>query len=88
MFIHFSPIRMDAMLEAAVQDGVLVVNGAAIDPADPGSDWVVTSEQVDGAWHVTLLLPHGAGAGPSALFPAPVEMAQDGPVPVPGQEHA
>ena len=85
MIIHFSPIRMDAALSAEVRDGLLVVNGSTVDPDRPESDWVVGSDQTDGLWQVTLLLPYGPGAGPAVLFPQPVEMSQDGPVPLPGQ---
>ena len=85
MIIHFSPIRMDAVLDAAVQDDVLVVNGQAVDPAAPASDWIISSEMIDGTWHVTLLLPHGPAADPSVLFPVPEEVTEDGPVALPGQ---
>lgn len=88
MIINFSPIRMDRTLTAAVKGGTLILNGTEVDLEAPAHDWVLGAEQVDGDWHVTLLLPHGPDADAAALFPEPVTVTGDGPVPLPGAKPA
>jgi hypothetical protein len=63
----------------------LVLNGTSCNLAKGQTcDWIVgTPEKVDGVWQVMLILPHGARAPEETLFPAPIGMAKDGPVPLP-----
>lgn len=88
--ITLSPMRRDDPLAVSVAGDVLVLNGEAIDiatyTADPEAphDWIVGQpEQVDGVWHVTIVLPHGAEAPEATRFPAPITVTADGPVTLP-----
>lgn len=85
MQITLTPIRHDTPLTAARKGDVLVLNGTSCNLAKGQTcDWIVgTPEKVDGVWQVTLILPHGARAPEDTLFPAPIGMAKDGPVPLP-----
>lgn len=84
MKITLNPIRMDAQLSASVSGDVLNINGNAFDlSAYSECEWIIGEpENIDGVWHVTVLLPHGADAPDETRFPAPI-IATDGPVPLP-----
>jgi hypothetical protein len=46
--------------------------------------WLASDiERIDGALHLTLILPHGANAPRDTLFPTPLHLATDGPVDLP-----
>lgn len=97
MIISFSPVRMDAALNIARKGDVLTINGSAYDFGPLPEGGRLPREAVDCPWlasdvtreggilRLTLILPHGAYAPPQTLFPAPVTMTGDGPVPVPPQ---
>lgn len=90
MIIMLTPIRMDAGLSAARAGDALILNGEAVDLAayDPEAGpnpWIVgRPERIEGTWRVTLILPHGPDAPEEALWPAPLVLAGDGPLPLPG----
>lgn len=96
MMIRFSPIRSDMALALECRGDVLLVNGVAQDFGalaegavlardSIGGDWLASDvTRVAGVVHLTVILPHAADAGPERLFPAPCQMAGDGPVPLPG----
>lgn len=93
--ITLSPIRLDASLELARAGDSLRVNGQSLDfsaltegaclpAADFGCELLVSDITcTDGTVRLTLLLPHGAEASEAALYPAPLTVMADGPVPLP-----
>lgn len=85
MIITLTPIRHDIPLIAERMKDRLILNGVPVDMASPGEcSWILGQpEQREGRWHVMLLVPHGADAPPETLFPAPVVLTGDGPVPLP-----
>lgn len=84
MQITLSPIRMDATLTVTRAGDVLTINGTKIDLAAPTpNDWIVDTDLIDGVRHVTLIFPHGATPPPETLSPAVIDVAADGPVPLP-----
>lgn len=100
MHISFSPMRRDDRLELVRQGDVLIVNGEAFDftslaegdslpRAALACDWLASDvTRAGGAIHLTLILPHGAGAGQETLFPAPRLVTSDGPVDLPPHDAA
>lgn len=92
MIVTLSPARMDAGLSAIRAGNVLTLNGEPVDLALYDADgapnpWIVGRPvRVGGVWHVTLILPHGPGAPQEALWPAPLALAGDGPLPLPGAQ--
>ena len=72
-----------------------VVNGLPLDcSALPEGDRIAATDAgcealisdilaQDGGLHLTLLLPHGAEAPETALFPAPLMLDSDGPAALP-----
>lgn len=95
MIISFSPVRMDVVLQVSREEDVLTINGTALDFGPLPDGGSLPREAVDCPWlasdvtreggllRLTLILPHGAGAPPETLFPAPVMVTGNGPVPVP-----
>ena len=95
MQITLSPMRRDDTLTLHRKGNVLTVNGMALDltalpdgatlpRAAVGCDWLAGDiTRTDGVLHLTLILPHGADAGPDLLFPAPLRLTGDGPVVLP-----
>ena len=95
MRITFSPMRGDMPLSLALRGDTLVVNGKSFDFSDLPDGAELSAEALDSPWFVTevrrdkgklllgLILPHGAGAPPARLFPAPLEVDEDGPIPLP-----
>lgn len=96
MHITLTPIRMDPTELQVRRDGdALVVNGQRLDfaqmadgSARPALDWdcpflVGQVQRENGAVTLTLLLPHGADAGPETLFPAAIDDPENGPLPLP-----
>ncbi|WP_297340310.1 hypothetical protein [Pseudophaeobacter sp.] len=95
MKINLSPTRMDAALTLEKQGDVLIINGEAFDfaPLAEGHTlpraavscvWLVSDvTRIGGVIHLTLLLPHGAQAPQSRLFPLPLNLTADGPVELP-----
>lgn len=92
MKLIFSPVRMDEALIASVHGDVLVLNGEALDFAPLPAGAILPRDAIDNPWiagdvqrgedgllSVPLILPHGANAPESSLFPRPVEVS-DGPV--------
>ena len=97
MIITLTPMRRDDALTLHRAGDVLTINGVAHDfgplpegallpCAAVGCDWIASDvARIEGAIHLTLILPHGPDAAPETLFPAPLHLAEDGPVALPGQ---
>jgi len=95
MQITFSPSRRDRPLHLTRSGDTLTINGETFDfsPLPEGatlptnaiaSDWFVGPvARTGGELHLTLVLPHGANAPQETLFPAPLTLTGDGPVPLP-----
>lgn len=95
MHITFSPARSDARLDLARAGDVLTINGADFDFGPLAEGATLPAEAIDSAWFVgpversggelsvVLLLPHGPDAPEATRFPAPIEVAGDGPIAVP-----
>ncbi len=96
MKLTFSPVRMDVPLTASVLGDVLTLNGEALDfePLMKGAtlprvaidcDWISGDVWRDesGQLCVPLVLPHGAAAPESTLFPEPLTVNTDGPIALP-----
>ena len=85
MIITFSPVRMAQPIAVVRAGDRLLIEGVPVELSrlPPDHPWIESARHEDGVWHVTLRLPHGAGAPPETLFPHPVVVAEDGPVPLP-----
>lgn len=95
MLITLSPMRRDDVLTVAVAAAgtVLVVNDTAITLADYVAGtcpWIIGQPiRQDDRWQVALILPYGPIADPAdpaaaaVLFPTPIAVNTDGPVPLP-----
>lgn len=93
MLITLLPMRHDDTLTVGVTQSTLTLNGAVVDLTtyEAGANpWIVgLPDQVAGIWQVTLILPYGPvpdatdPAAQAVLFPAPIRVTQDGPVPLP-----
>jgi hypothetical protein len=92
MIIHMTPQMRADPLTAERHGDTLVLNGIAHDFTDlpegaqaiPDSGWFAgpVSRQ-DGRICLTLILPHGDTAPAETLFPAPLDVQADGPLPLP-----
>jgi len=95
MLIDLVPQRRDGVLVLHRAGDVLTVNGAALDfgplpeggtlPAEAvGCDWLAAEvTRTGGRVRLALILPHGPEAPPQVLFPAPLDLEEDGPVMLP-----
>lgn len=91
VIVIFSPIRATGELCLHRVGDVLQINGEAVDLSgvpegariEPPHPAIEAVHRAGGILHVTVILPHGADAPEAVLFPAPVEMTGDGPVPLP-----
>jgi hypothetical protein len=95
MKITFLPQRRDERLELHRAGDVLTINGEEFDfaplpegatlPAEAiDSDWITGPvERIEGALHMTLILPHGPRAAEATRFPAALFVNGNGPVAVP-----
>lgn len=93
MHIAFSPVRTDRRPVFEKSGDILVIDGEAFDfsglpeggrlPSEAvETDWITGCiERRDGLLSLTLLLPHGADAPGETLFPVPVTVTADGPIP-------
>ncbi|WP_209427529.1 DUF4376 domain-containing protein [Pararhodobacter sp. SW119] len=96
MRIAFSPIRRDGTLSLERAGDTLLLNGTAFDFAPLPEGAMLPPEAMDGDWfagpveriagvlHLALFLPHGRDAAEAARFPAPITVAVDGPIALPG----
>lgn len=92
MKITFTPqSRFDTLTLHRAGD-VLTVNGVDLDFStlaegeithEPGSDLVVRAARMDGRIEATVILPYWGAEPDAALYAAPVDVNEDGPVPVP-----
>lgn len=58
--------------------------GATLPRAAVACEWLASDvERIDGALHLTLILPHGPNAPEATRFPEPVTLTGDGPVALP-----
>ena len=90
MKITLSPQRRDDTLEVIKSGDILTINGTAYDlsvvpegatlPRDAvDCAWLTSDvERIDGVLHLTLILPHGAGASYATRFPTPLLDPADG----------
>ena len=90
MKITLSPQRRDDTLEVTKSGDTQTINGTAYDfsVVPEGATlprgavdciWLVSDvERIDGVLHLTLILPHGAGASYAARFPNPLLDPADG----------
>lgn len=95
MIITLSPMRSDGALDIARHGDVLTINGMTLDlsvipegatlpPGAVDSPWIVGPiSRTAGVLRLTILLPHGASAGPDVRYPAPLTITSDGPVALP-----
>lgn len=95
MQINWTPVRRDEALTVTRQGDTLTINGETFDfsPLPVGAtlsrdavacEWLASDVERNGdVISLTLLLPHGANAPHDTLFPQPMEVVADGPVPVP-----
>jgi hypothetical protein len=95
MHISLTPMRRDDRLYLTRAGDILTFNGAAFDfgPIPEGAtlpqdavncQWLASDIwRLDGVLHLTLILPHGPLAPQATLFPVPIMLARDGPVPLP-----
>ena len=95
MQITLSPVRSDETLALSRAGDVLILNGQVFDfgplpdgatlPAEAiDSDWIVGPvSRIDGELHLTLRLPHGPNPSEAVAFPAPIHVAEDGPIALP-----
>jgi hypothetical protein len=98
MILTLSPMRRDDALTLARAGEVLVVNGTPvdlgalsegeeIDAGLTGCPYLVGPiRREGGVLHLTVILPHGATPPQETLFPAPVTVAGDGPIPLPAPD--
>lgn len=85
----------DRQLTLYAQGDALTINGQTYDfsPLPEGAtlpraavecEWLASDiERIDGALHLTLILPHGPNAPEVTRFPAPIAVTGDGPVALP-----
>ena len=93
MLIQFSPQRSTEELEVERYGDLLTFNGDAVnlgkipeggDGFDPEWRWIIEPvTRVDGQLRVTISLPIGPDASDAALWPEPLTLTDDGPVPLP-----
>jgi hypothetical protein len=95
MKISLTPVRLDKELTLSRKGDVLEINGEAFDlsgipegarlPAGAVTcEWLASDiERINGALHLTLILPHGANAPQETTFPAPLDVTEDGPIELP-----
>jgi AcrR family transcriptional regulator len=97
MRLTLSPVRSDAVLYLHRAGDVLTINGEAFDLGDVDEGDVLPRAAIDcpwiiddvtrtgGALQLRMALPHGAGAGSGALFPAAIDPVPSGAVTLPGR---
>lgn len=90
MKITLSPQRRDDTLEVIKAGDTLTINdvdydfsvvpeGANLPKGAVDCTWLASDvERVEGVLHLTLILPHGAGASYAARFPTPLLDPADG----------
>lgn len=95
MRIVLCPQRHDDLLHVAKAGDILTINGDAFDftglPDGATIDaemvpcaWIIgTVARIDGALHLTLLLPHGPNPSEAVAFPAALIDPPDGPLDLP-----
>lgn len=95
MNITLSPTRSDAPLSISKQGDALTINGVTYDfsvipdgatlPASAVDCEYITGnvERINGALHITLLLPHGPNPSQAVAFPEPLINPADGPLELP-----
>ena len=95
MKITLSPTRSDAPLSISKQGDALTINGVTYDfsvipdgatlPASAVDCEYITGnvERINGALHITLLLPHDPNPPQAVAFPEPLINPADGPLELP-----
>lgn len=95
MNITLSPQLSSSSLSVAKSGEILTINGeefdfgplpegASLPPAAVACGFITGDvRRVGGVLHLTLLLPHGAGASEAARFPAPIINPADGALELP-----
>lgn len=95
MKLTFSPQLRAAPVAVSVTGDAIEIDGVIYDFAPLAEGDVLPREAVDCPWlasdvtrdegHITLalILPHGSAAPQETLFPEPLTITSDGPVPLP-----
>ena len=95
MRLTFAPMRSDTVLTLHRAGDILSMNDTAFDFSevsedtpllreDIDCDWLASDvTRVDGELQLTLVLPHGGNAPPETLFPTPLDLFEDGIIPLP-----
>ncbi|WP_135506645.1 hypothetical protein [Roseovarius aestuariivivens] len=98
MILNFTPQRGDHDLSVERHGDRLVLNGQEIDLSDLAEGETRSAEEIGNAWiagrvqrqngqlTLTLIVPHGAGDPVADAPPAPLQVAQDGLVPLPAKQ--
>ena len=98
MYLIFTPQRRDETLVLVRSGDSLVINGQHADfhgmaPGEARSEfgadipWLLHAlRRPDGMLEVHLILPHGPEASEARRNPAPMALAEDGQVCLPGEE--
>lgn len=98
MILHLSPQRNDNSVVYALNGNTFFVNETAYDfeQLEEGDvlplgsidcNWIVSDvTRTDGQLVLTVLLPHGYTTDSSILFPAPIEVTEDGVITLPTTE--
>lgn len=100
MIIKLSPVRSDDALKLERAGDILIVNGVEFDftPLPDGATLPAAAidspffsgpvSRVDGEIECVIMLPHGANAAQSVMFPNPIIDPPDGVVVLPTDEEA
>lgn len=98
MKISLSPMRCDETLEVSKAGDVLTINGEAYDFSSLPDGATIPSgvvpcqwitgpvDRVEGAIHITLVLPHGTDPREAVAFPPSIENPPDGLISLPEEE--
>lgn len=98
MHIIFSPQRGALPLGASRDGDALTLNEEVVDFSALSEGETMTRDAIVCGWiagdvtrtggvlHIPLILPHGTSAPAETLFPDPVDVVGDGPVPLPPYE--
>lgn len=96
MKINLSPTLSDGALSLIRDGDALIINGVRLDfsaipdgftlPRDAVGHDTIASDviRINGQIELTLVLPYAPGAGEDVTFPAPIHVAEDGPISAPG----
>lgn len=99
MKISLSPMRCDETLEVSKAGDMLTINGEAYDFSSLPDGATIPSgvvpcqwitgpvDRVEGAIHITLVLPHGPSPREAVAFPPSIENPPNGLILLPEEEN-